>query len=311
MDFDLSDDQQAILEAVDTLLDQHAGVARATLLGATAAYDTDLDAALRKSGFLEIASGEDTGALEAALLVERVAAAGGIVAVAAEALVAPGLGIDAPAGPVALASAATPGPVRYAAHARTLLVEDGDEARCVSLRAGVCEAVPSNFGLPVGRVPAEILAGGESLGAGSGARLRRWWRLALAAETIGCMGAALQVTVDYLKERRQFGRAIGSFQAVQHRLADCAIAIEGSRWLVYEAAAHGAPDEAVATAAAYALDAAGQVFGETHQLSGAIGFTREHDLHVFSMRLHGLRAELGGLSGHRRALAAARWGVPA
>ena len=125
------------------------------------------------------------------------------------------------------------------------------------------------------------------------------------------MAACLAVTVAYLSERRQFGRTIGSFQAVQHRLANCAIQIEASRWLAREAAFHGAPREATATAAAYALAAAGDVFSETHQLSGAIGFTREHDLHVFSMRLQALRIELGGLGGHRRALAAARWGAAA
>ena len=69
--------------------------------------------------------------------------------------------------------------------------------------------------------------------------------------------------------------------------------------------------ERAATAAAYALTAATRVFAETHQLSGAIGFTREHNLHVYSMRLQALRLELGGVRGHRRALAKARWGVGA
>ena len=122
------------------------------------------------------------------------------------------------------------------------------------------------------------------------------------------MRAALALTIDYLKQRRQFGRAIASFQAVQHRLAECAVMVEGARWLAFEAAWRGAPFEAAATAAAYAAAAAARVFLETHQLSGAIGYTREHDLHVFSMRLEALRLELGGVEGHRRALAHARWG---
>jgi alkylation response protein AidB-like acyl-CoA dehydrogenase len=121
------------------------------------------------------------------------------------------------------------------------------------------------------------------------------------------MEAALEQTVAYLKDRRQFGKSIGSFQAVQHRLAECAIQLEASRWLCREAAFQAGASEAIATAAAFALDAAGHVFAETHQLSGAIGFTREHDLHVWSMRLHALRQELGGVAGHRRALADARW----
>ena len=146
------------------------------------------------------------------------------------------------------------------------------------------------------------------MGQGRGARLEDAWRLGLAAETVGCMDAALAETVAYLKQRRQFGQTIASFQAVQHRLAECAIQVEASRWLTREAAFVASGSEAIAGAAAFALDAAGHVFAETHQLSGAIGFTREHDLHVWSMRLHALRQELGGVGGHRRAVVEARWG---
>ena len=66
------------------------------------------------------------------------------------------------------------------------------------------------------------------------------------------MDAALSHTVEYLKDRRQFGRAIGSFQAVQHRLAECAIEVEASRWLVREAADRQQAAEAVSVAAAFA-----------------------------------------------------------
>jgi alkylation response protein AidB-like acyl-CoA dehydrogenase len=124
------------------------------------------------------------------------------------------------------------------------------------------------------------------------------------------MDAALRFTVGYVTQREQFGRPIGSFQAVQHRLAECAIEVEGARWLAYEAAAAGAPAEAAACAAAYALAAAGRVHRETHQLSGAIGYTTEHELHVWSMRLQALRLELGGPGAQLRALARERWGAP-
>jgi hypothetical protein len=197
-------------------------------------------------------------------------------------------------------------PIRFGAHARTLLISDGDEARIVDVAAASPALVKSNFGYPMGRL--EIPAGeGESLGPGSGPKLRNCWRLALAAEAVGAMGAALDVTIDYVERRRQFGRAIGSFQAVQHRLAQCAVAKEGSRWLTYEAAHHGAPAERAATAAAHATASARLVFNETHQFTGAMGFTREHDLHVWSMRLWALRLELAGAAGQRRALARARW----
>lgn len=306
MDLDLNDDQRAILEAVGQLLEQHAGAARAIELDAKGEVDGELDAALADADFTDIALDDETGFLEAALVVEAVSAAGGVVSIGAQALVGAALlGRSVPA-PVALTSLAHRGPVRFAAHARTLLVDCGDEARRVSLEPGEARAVRSNFMVPMGVVEVDA-SRGESLGAGSGQKLRDWWRLALAAEASGAMGAALDVTVDYVKRRRQFGRAIGSFQAVQHRLSQCAVQREATRWLVYETAYRGAPSDAAATAAAYAAAASSQVFAETHQLTGAMGFTREHDLHVWSMRLQALRLEAGGVDGHRRAASEARW----
>ncbi len=309
MDFELSEDQRAIQEAVTALLAEHAGPARAIELAAKAEYDSALDAALGESGFRDVALGAETGLLEAALVTEAVARSGGVVAAGADLLIAPGTAGRTLPGPVAVTHARHTGPVRFGAHARSLLLAEGDLARVVALAPGAVEAVPSSFGFPMGRVDSSVWDGerGESLGPGSGERLRAWWRVALAAEAVGAMSAALDVTVEYLKQRRQFGRAIGSFQAVQHRLAECAVLVEGSRWLTYSAAYHGAPAEAAATAAAHATAAAGRVFAETHQLSGAIGYTREHDLHVWSMRLPALRLEFDGVAAHRRASAEARW----
>jgi len=311
VDYTLSADQQAILEAIESLLTSHAGAARAIDLNKKSEYDSALDAALAEAGFLEIALGDETGPLEAALLVEAVAKAAGVASVAASALVAPALAGRALPGPIALARHGGSGLVRFATHARSLLVDAGDEARLVELAAGDAAPVRSNFGYPIGRLRAAALEGGTSLGRGSGEKLRSWWRVALAVEAAGTMHAALDYTVGYLKQRKQFGRAIGSFQAVQHRLAECAILVEGSRWLGLEAAYHNAPAESAATAAAHAIASARQVFAEMHQLSGAIGFTHEHDLHVWTMRLQALKLELDGAAGHQRAIAQARWGAPA
>jgi alkylation response protein AidB-like acyl-CoA dehydrogenase len=305
VDFEPNDDQRAIAEAVGALLARHAGAARAIELAGKNEYDAALDAALDEGGFSGVALGADAGLLEAALLVEAVARAGGVVAIGAQALVAPHRAGRALPGPIALASA--PGPVRFAAHARTLLALDGEVARAIELAPGEIAPLRSSFGYPMGRVAAATLRRGESLGAGSGERLASAWRLALAAEAAGAMRAALDVTLDYVKRRRQFGRAIGSFQAVQHRLAECFVWCEGARWLALEAAGKGADPETTATAAAHALTAAERVFAETHQLSGAMGYTREHDLHVWSMRLPALRLELGGAAAQRRAAARARW----
>jgi alkylation response protein AidB-like acyl-CoA dehydrogenase len=315
VDFDPSDEQRAVLEAVEALLEKHAGPARAIALAADGAYDEALDAAVRAAGFEGIA--EEMGYLEALLLVEAFARRAGVVALAARVLVAPRIGQSDLPGPIALVRADHVGPIRFAAQARSLLILDGDCARRLDLGCEDCPAVVSNFGFPMGRVAPESLRAGRELPPGSAVRLRDAWRLGLAGESVGCMESCLSQTADYLKQRRQFGRAIGSFQAVQHRLAECAIEVEASRWLTREAAhlldredLPEAPDvsEAIAAAAAFALNAADRVFSETHQLSGAIGFTREHDLHVWSMRLHALRQELGGVGGHRRALVEERWG---
>jgi hypothetical protein len=83
--------------------------------------------------------------------------------------------------------------------------------------------------------------------------------------------------------------------------------LEGARWLAREAAWRGAAPDSAAAAAAFALAAAGRVFTDTHQLSGAMGFTTAHELFVWSMRLPALRLELGGLAAQRRAAAQTRW----
>jgi alkylation response protein AidB-like acyl-CoA dehydrogenase len=310
VDFRLSEEQRAIGEAVAALLAKHAGWERAAALAARGAYDFALEEALAGAGFLDVALAEGTGPLEAALVVEAVARGAGAVAAGAAALAVPlALARSLPA-PVALADAAHPGAVRFAAHARSLVLLRGEGARALVLEPGDVPPVASHFGYPLGDLAALREERGEDLPPGSAARLRDAWRVALAVETSGTLAGALGATVEYLKQRRQFGRPIASFQAVQHRLAACFVQVEGARWLGFEAAARGAPAEAAALAAAHAAFAAKRVFAETHQLSGAIGYTREHPLHVYSMRLQALRLELGGAASHARAAARARWDAP-
>ena len=311
MDFELSDDQRAIVEAVEALCARHAGPKRAVeLRDGGGAADAELLAALAASGYAAIARQEGMGLLEATLVAEVVSRHAGVVPYAAHAIVAAGLTDQPIVGPVALAHDWDLGePVRFAAHARTLVFGDDDGVRLIPLRDGDAEAVRSDFGYPMGRLVGDFGGRGVDLGAGAHARLASLWRLALAIEIVGAMDAALTTTVDYLKVRKQFGRTIGSFQAVQHRLAECKVLVEGARWLALETAHKSAPAEGTATAAAYAGAAATRVARETHQLSGAIGFTREYDLHVWTMRLHALSLELGGVGGHRRVLAALRWGL--
>jgi alkylation response protein AidB-like acyl-CoA dehydrogenase len=114
-------------------------------------------------------------------------------------------------------------------------------------------------------------------------------RVALAAELVGAAQHCLDATVDYLQQRRQFGVPIGSFQALKHRCADMAMAVEEARQAVYLAAdAIDEDDPAAATASAAGKLAAGEAFlhvaGETIQLHGGIGFTWDHEAHLYYKR---------------------------
>ena len=112
---------------------------------------------------------------------------------------------------------------------------------------------------------------------------------ALCAECVGGMQWALENTIDYVKVRTQFGRPVGSFQAVKHRLADALLKTESSRSAAYYAAwanANAASDAALSAsvAKAYVSDAHQWVTGEAIQLHGGIGFTWEHDSHLYFKR---------------------------
>lgn len=128
--------------------------------------------------------------------------------------------------------------------------------------------------------------------------------IALAAEALGGAQACLDRTVDYAKERIQFGRPIGSFQAYKHRLADMNVDIEQARSAVYWAACAGeeaAPDRLLAIHAAksFAADTFFRCAGDMIQLHGGIGFTWEHDAHLFFKRARSVQSMLGSGDWHR------------
>ena len=306
MRFELSDDQRAVMASVATVLERHAGAARARDLGGDdPTYDHELEQALATGGFLDLAADSDAGPLAAALVVEATARAAGVASIAARALVAPALGLDDLASPVALVVGGFGAPVRFAPAATTAVVLGADDVSVVDLAPGHVTPVRSRYGYPFGTIR---LGAGRSADA-SPARLCDWWRVGLALELAGTTAAALDVTVAYVRDREQFGRPIGSFQAVQHRLAECAVGVRASRWLALEAAWLGAPAEAAATALTYGLESAERTFADTHQFTGALGFTTEYDLHLWTMRLPALRAEAALLGEPSRAVAATRWGT--
>jgi len=305
VDLELDGDQRAVQEAIEALLEKHVDLEATSALAAEGRMDAALRAELEQAGFLDLALDDETSWLDAVLLVEAIARSGGLIDAGAAAIVAPAVCGKAIPGPVALIESGHRGPVRFGAQARSAIVEHAGGVRIVELE-GSGEPLETNFGWPLGD-PVGDLERGEELGAEALQRLRRFWRLAVAAECAGAMRGALETTVDYVKQRRQFGRAIGSFQAIQHRLAELAVLVEGGRWLVYEAAHFDADAQRVAVAAAHVTHTAERVFAETHQLTGAMGYTREHVLHLWTMRLPVLRLELGGAREHRLAAARARW----
>ncbi|MGB8941949.1 MAG: acyl-CoA dehydrogenase family protein, partial [Streptomyces sp.] len=108
----------------------------------------------------------------------------------------------------------------------------------------------------------------------------------LACEAVGAADRALEGTVEYVKQREQFGRAIGSFQAVKHRLADVYVQVQAARSAAYYAAwATGDGSEQVGgLALAQSLDALRTAASEAVQLHGGIGFTWEHEAHLYFKR---------------------------
>jgi alkylation response protein AidB-like acyl-CoA dehydrogenase len=132
--------------------------------------------------------------------------------------------------------------------------------------------------------------------------------IALAAEQLGGAQCALDMAVAYAKVRQQFGRPIGSFQAIKHRCADLLLEVESLRSAVgYAAAAVAADSTEVPVLApmlkAYASEVYSHVAGENIQIHGGIGFTWEHDAHLYLKRAKASELFLGDASYHRDRLA--------
>jgi alkylation response protein AidB-like acyl-CoA dehydrogenase len=129
----------------------------------------------------------------------------------------------------------------------------------------------------------------------------------VCAEMLGGFERVLELTTTYVKEREQFGRPIGTFQAVQHALADMATSLEGARYATYQAAwrlARGLPAaRAVAIAKAWTSPAFKQATLTAHQLHGGMGFVTEYPLHLYSNRAKAYETRLGVADRHLETLA--------
>lgn len=126
-------------------------------------------------------------------------------------------------------------------------------------------------------------------------------------EMVGCIQQALDMTVDYAKERKQYGRPIGSFQVIQHYCADMITDVEGTRLSAYQTAwlvSEGLPcTQEIAIAKAWAGEACQRVMALAHQIHGAIGVTIDHDLQYYTRRAKAAEVTFGDAGFYREVVA--------
>jgi alkylation response protein AidB-like acyl-CoA dehydrogenase len=199
----------------------------------------------------------------------------------------------------------------WAESSDAVLVTDGDRVRLLEPVTGEAVAGADPYRALVA-LPAAAVDAAEVVGEDPArlARARRATALATAAQLTGLADGALTITVGYVRERHQFGVPVGSFQAVQHRLADALLALELARPLVHAAGwAHrhdtATADRDVAAAVLRAGAAADEVAKAALQCHGGTGYTREYPLHRWLLRIWALRAAAGPVATHRGVLAAA------
>ncbi len=348
MDFDLSEDQLALRDGARALLDDLAATTRVRHVAETPErWDRDLWAAMVDQGWLAVAvpeaeGGVGLGAVELGVLLEEIGrhvapapflptvlaidmfrrvgdvrAVERMLAGEVRACIAwsrhPEVVRAEPAGREWVLTG-RPDPVPYASVADLALVvatdPDGPALFGVDLDVkGRPAAEPAmDLTRPIAwlelhRDPAWRLGGADMVQA-----LLDQGATATALEMLGGASRALELTVEYAKERVQFGRPIGSFQAVKHRCADMLVDVEGMRSTSYWAAwclAAGDDDQSVAasTAKTWGSDASKRVMASALQVHGGIGFTWEHDLHLFLKRAQLDQVSFGDSVVHRARLA--------
>ncbi|MET0657595.1 MAG: acyl-CoA dehydrogenase family protein [Steroidobacteraceae bacterium] len=308
MDYALNEDQAALVAALQALLQDHAQIPQSAR-SSYCYFDAELQQQLEAAGFL--AARRMLGSLEAALVVIETARVPVMVETGASTLVAPELLDEALAGPIALVS----GKALHKAHrnlaiARTALIERDDHVLVLPVSAQDVETVSSIYAYPFGRFRQHVdLNKGRRLDGAAVNTLKQWWRVALAAEMAGAAQAAVAFTVDYVKQRSVFGRPVGSFQSVQHRLAQCHQIARAMNFMALKAAWSRDPRDAD-LAACYAQHNVPKVLFDLHQFNGAMGITNEHLLHFWTYRLRALQSEAGGVYDAALDIATRLWGSP-
>jgi alkylation response protein AidB-like acyl-CoA dehydrogenase len=138
-------------------------------------------------------------------------------------------------------------------------------------------------------------------------QIRRYGAVAKCAEMVGIAQQAFEISLNYAKTRVQFGRPIGSFQVIKHKLANMVIDVDGSRYVTYRAAwllSEGLPAaQEVAVAKAWTNEACRRVVREAQQVHGGIGYTKEYDLQLYTRRAKAAEIAFDGSDTHREAVA--------
>jgi alkylation response protein AidB-like acyl-CoA dehydrogenase len=324
MDFDFSEDQIALRGGARELLDGLASPERVRAHTAgDAPYDHELWRSMVDQGWVgievdEARGGVGLGAVEAAILAEEVgrhaAPAPFVPAVLAlDALTTAGedtwverlLGGDV----IACVAWDVRAPVPYAPVADVAIVCANDGVFVQELAVKPAREPAMDLTRVLGWLPFDPSQARQIGDAAARERLLDRGATFTSADLLGSASRALDMAVEYAKDRVQFGRPIGSFQAVKHRCADMLVDVEGMRSTVYWAAwCIGAddPDASVAasTTKVWCGDASKRVMASSLQVHGGIGFTWEHDLHFFLKRSQLDQLEFGDATFHRGRLAA-------
>jgi alkylation response protein AidB-like acyl-CoA dehydrogenase len=320
MDFDLSEDQREIKRIARDLLAARSPWEAVRTAAEGGGYDDGLWRELGELGWPGIAVGEEhggqgLGAVALAVLAEELGyacAATPFLSTATAAAVIDAAGSDEQrerwlpglASGELTAGLGTRALAADAEGAAVIVLLDTGRRRAVLLDAANAEIEPLET-IDATRRYARV-AGGETEPLADGAAGRALG--AIAAEVVGISQRALDMTLEYVKERRQFGIPVGAFQAVAHRCAQMLLATESARSTAYFAAwaadaDPGRAPEAAAMAAAAAADGGREVTASAIQAHGGIGFTWEADVHWLFKRAHLDAALLGGAGGHRAVLA--------
>jgi alkylation response protein AidB-like acyl-CoA dehydrogenase len=329
MKFDLSDDQQQIKRTAHDLLAQRATPEAVRRAAESRTYDPALWTELRSLGWPGIAiaeeyGGQGLGLVELAVLCEELGAAlapSPFLAGVSAALVLesagspeqrerwlPGIASGEIRAALAVAHGGVAELVPDAPDADLILFVEGGEARVLlGGREATVETVETvDPTRSYGRVrPTE--GAGEALAGDPEPGIDRA-TIAVSAEIVGVCARAMEMTLAYVKDRKQFGVAVGSFQAVAHRCAQMLLLTEGARSATFQAAwAAGADPERLAETASLAKSAASdagkEVTASAIQAHGGIGFTWEADVHWYFKRAQADAMLLGGGRTHRARLA--------